>query len=304
MTSNTGELQISTNRDLGGTYYSPYFKDSKGNEYESYATAWRYLGVYLDCGSSRRDLRSNRWYSSYTYKSGCSRKLLWAGYQNLNYSGGSIGEYQFYDLDAGKWDDSTCKSSSCTKMDCHDPSSANWQLVGVFKESVEFDNDTWFEQLFKHQGYCLWDGDKEGSNVDYTNSDYQFMQAMREAMPDGCTKTTVFGGTKYIDIKPLSYGQMTLGVYTDSKCQKDSSYSFSDYRKKLSGGAMADNNAFDTWNQLMDQYKICQPCRAYNREYTYQYDWRRGRDLAEKSDGQGEAEPNGFNCYDDAGYRK
>ena len=93
-------------------------------------------------------------------------------------------------------------------MNCHDPSS-HWKLVGVYKESVEFDNDTFFEQLFKHQGYCLWDGDKE-DNDDWGDSDYQFMQAMREAMPSGCEKTSLFsrysGSSHYIDIMPLSKG--------------------------------------------------------------------------------------------------
>ena len=89
-------------------------------------------------------------------------------------------------------------------MNCHDPSS-HWKLVGVYKESVEFDNDTWFEQLFKHQGYCLWDGDKDDGG------DYEFMQEMRESMPSGCEKTTVFshysGSSHYIDIMPLSKGK-------------------------------------------------------------------------------------------------
>ena len=50
-------------RGLGSSgYTSPYFVDSSGNEYESYALAWRYLGIFIDCDSS----------------SDCPRKLLWA----------------------------------------------------------------------------------------------------------------------------------------------------------------------------------------------------------------------------------
>jgi hypothetical protein len=37
----------------------------------------------------------------------------------------------------------------------------SWELIYVYKESVNFGNDMFFEQLFKHQGYCLWDGDKQ-----------------------------------------------------------------------------------------------------------------------------------------------
>lgn len=189
-------------------------------------------------------------------------------------------------------------------MDCHDPST-EWQLVGVYKESVEFDNDTWFEQLFKHQGYCVWDGDKENYD-DVYNSNYQFMQAMREELPNGCTEIediqTYNGKSYYVGIKPQSEGQMTLGVYTDSSCQSESGYSFSDYQKLVSGDSVAStySGAFDRWNELMTTYKVCQPCRAYNRQKTYES----SRKLAEENDGQGEEEQWGYNCYDDADYRK
>ena len=76
-----------------------------------------------------------------------------------------IGEYDFW-VD-GKWDnDATCVNGNCTRMDCHDPWNSDWKLLGVYEEMVSFENDMFFEQLFKHQGYCLWDGDKEGSDDD------------------------------------------------------------------------------------------------------------------------------------------
>ena len=103
-------------------------------------------------------------------------------------------------------------------------------------------------------------------------------------------------------LESYSPGKMTLGVYKDSSCQKQASYSFSDYQSKVSGSVLASDDAFDKWNEMMSSYKICQPCRAYNKEYTYQYEWR--RNLAEENDGQGAEESNGYNCYDDAGYRK
>ncbi|KAL3796741.1 hypothetical protein ACHAWO_009778 [Cyclotella atomus] len=109
-------------------------------------------------------------------------------------------------------------------MDCHDPWSSTWELLGIYKESVDFGNDMFFEQLFKHQGYCLWDGDKEsfdddGGNQgggdkehhkskDYSHwgeSDYQFMQAMRNELPSGCTQFKLTYGSEkyyYVDIKP------------------------------------------------------------------------------------------------------
>ena len=59
----------------------------------------------------------------------------------------------------------------------------------------------------------------------------------------------------------------------------------------------------------MDAYKVCQPCRAYNREQMYKENWsqrsrRKSRGLAEYYDGQGDDEKNNYNCYDDAHYKK
>ena len=198
-----------------------------------------------------------------------------------------------------------------------------------------------------------WDGDKEdydddggsgsGSN-DYSNwesSSYQFMQAMRNELPSGCTETDAFSdGTYYIAIKPLRKGKlpksgarrfeyainltallyclflptgkMTLGVYTDSSCSEEADFSFSDYQSYAASSltATASSYAFDTWNENMNSYKTRQPCRAYNREQTYGQDSssrdRRGRtrNLGEEDDGDGDEEQNGYNCYDDAGYQK
>ncbi len=167
------------------------------------------------------------------------------------------------------------------------------------------------------QGYCLWDGDKEDGDYDSQDNDawesgstYWFMQAMRKELPEGCTKTTVFSsGTYYVDMKPQSEGDMTLGVYTDSSCTKESSYTYEDYQSSASSSltASASSGAFDSWNSGMDAYKVCQPCRAYNREETQDdgdNNRGRGRTLGEEDDGQGDEEQNGYNCYDDAGYQK
>lgn len=51
---------------------------------DSYATAWRYLGVYTDCSSSGSSSSSWKWWggngknSSSIQCSGGTRKLLWA----------------------------------------------------------------------------------------------------------------------------------------------------------------------------------------------------------------------------------
>ena len=214
-------------------------------------------------------------------------------------------------------------------MDCHvtNTTESTWTLVGVYKESLEvsksiwkssksaiptsvhpkltylhlhllffivqFDNDTFFEQLFKHQGVCLWGGD---------NSNYQFMQTMREDdmanFDGGCYK--VESGI-YIGTKPVEGGDLELAIYSDTYCMTEiSSYSVDDYISSSTGKSWT--NAFSKWNSMMDAYKICQPCRAYSKYYNTQDDWH--RKLVEYEDGQGNEEANGFNCYDDAGYRK
>lgn len=49
----------------------------------------------------------------------------------------------------------------------------------------------------------------------------------------------------------------------------------------------------------MTPYKLCQPCRAYNRVVTTDGDNDDGDE-----DGGSAEEQYGYNCYDDAGYRK
>ena len=107
----------------------------------------------------------------------------------------------------------------------------------------------------------------------------------------------------YVGAKPVEGGDLELAVYSDQYCkseQTSSSYSVSNYVKSSTGKSWS--NAFKTWNSLMEAYKTCQPCRAYSRVANTQSD--NSRSLVEYNDGQGEEEMSGFNCYDDAGYRK
>ena len=52
----------SANEILGRTLYDSdgtlYLVDSDGNEYEPYATAWRYLGMFIDCGGNNNNYGS------------------------------------------------------------------------------------------------------------------------------------------------------------------------------------------------------------------------------------------------------
>lgn len=79
-------------------------------------------------------------------------------YVDLQYQGGGLGEYQFYDRSTNSWDKTTCMydtngaNARCAKMDCH-LSDTHWSLLGFFKHK---DYDDWMEQLFKHEGICVW----------------------------------------------------------------------------------------------------------------------------------------------------
>ena len=55
-------------------------------------------------------------------------------------------------------------------MDCHERSSStHWKLVGVLKETEGMYDFT--EQLFKHEGYCVW-GDDDGGKHSFNYCSY------------------------------------------------------------------------------------------------------------------------------------
>ena len=340
------------NRDLEYDVenYESYLVDSNGNQYEPYSMAWRYLGMYIDCDIQQeggedvdesniyRRLTSRLFDSTTKTKSkskskpkrrdlgsdsgddgdDCSRKVLWAAYHDPNYRGNSIGEYQFYDHMQGIWDTSTCQTGRCAKMDCH-ASRSKFQLIGIFKEADGLTD--WAEQLFKHEGYCIWDGDKddeEGSGSGDGNddsSDYEFMSNRQENIAQGCTEmylTDDDGNSVYRDVRPMQGGNITDGLYTDEDCTQRSTMSFGDYIVKWytnyyydqeKGEQVAEKWEYNTerWNELMTDYQVCQPCRAYNKVPMYEDEDRRRR--LDDNDGEGDEEQWGYNCYDDAGYR-
>jgi hypothetical protein len=150
-------------------------------------------------------------------------------------------------------------------MDCHLPDT-NWKLLGVFKINNIAQGDGFMEQLFKHQGVCVWGEDT-----------YKFASNMRKKMPNSCTstKTTLENGdTLYYHIKPERQGNITLGLYTDSICSQE--YMGTDFDVfELSG---YDETYFIMFNEALDTWKQCQPCISHNLNY------------------------DDFDCYDDAGY--
>lgn len=247
----------------------------------SYAQAWRLLGFYVDCNDNGNNKKDHRNLNNDNNKnSGCSRYLLWAGYVDLEYEGGGIGEYQFWDADNQAWDTSACEatgSERCAKMDCHEPDT-HFQLLGYFKHNGP---DDWMEQLFKHEGVCVFGDDA-----------YDFMEGYREFWPQGCTNSGKMSGSDYIyyDIKPLQNGGMTVGLYTDSSC----SVEYTGRAVKLSDiyPNIDDlDTFFNTWNSYWDTFKTCLPCVAFQLN-GQDHDGHRFL-----NDG------NNFDCDDEAGYQ-
>lgn len=125
-----------------------YFSQSEDSSetYDAYQLAWHLLGYYVDCNSES------------SYGSGCTRQVLYAVYVNPKYEGGGISEYTYYDITSGKWECYGQGSTCITKMDCH-LDDTQWKLLGVFKIDDISQRDGWMEQLFKHEGVCIWGED-------------------------------------------------------------------------------------------------------------------------------------------------
>mmetsp|Transcript_2464 Transcript_2464/g.5374 ORF Transcript_2464/g.5374 Transcript_2464/m.5374 type:complete len:511 (-) Transcript_2464:215-1747(-) len=254
-------------------YGTNAYADSSATYYDAYAQAWRYLGWYVDCngGSDRYYSRSGGHGGSHSEDQSasfgnnyCQRYLMWAAYVDEAYSGGGIGEYAIFDTNKGSYDSTACDThgtGSCKYMDCHDPASTNWKLMGVFKEASYFGNDAFFEQLFKHEGVCVWNDD----------SLYEFMSETRESSwSSGCLSTGISYGQSglYIDLKPTFNGNMTYALYTDYVCATE--YEGNDYNVESVAANMGllYGSYMEAWNDAMEPFKVCQPCRAYNLQQT------------------------------------
>ncbi len=152
-------------------------------------------------------------------------------------------------------------------MHCH-LTNTNWEMLGVFKINDISENNGWMEQLFKHEGVCVWGDDT-----------YQFASQMREHLPSQCKQVNVVdpstGNKLYYDVSPGPNATLGLGLYTDNQCSLD-------YR----GGATLDvyeivgasETNFNQFNKDLDTWKICQPCIAYS------------------------VKADNYYCYDKAGY--
>lgn len=199
-------------------------------------------------------------------------------------------------------------------MDCH-LENTHWSLLGVFKHQ---NYDDWMEQLFKHEGMCVW-----------TEEEYAFMKNTRESWPQGCTisgKQTADGEDLYYNLKPMKGGRISVGLYVDNRCVVDYSAESSEIEDLLGNFLMnngdshdsGDNNydfsgetleeSMERWNSAFDVWRTCHPCVAYDLENTSgnMYtgdDYQQNDDQANrKLGGEYSAQGDVFECYDDAGY--
>jgi len=325
------------------------------SEYDEYQQAWRLLGFVIDCNLVQDDDYQSSHHSSgdEVTEEGCARYVLWAAYVDLEYEGGGIGEYQYWDRTTQKWNDTSCEyadarsggsggsqdgdgdgGSRCAKMDCH-LEDTHFSVLGFFKHRSY---DDWMEQLFKHEGMCVW-----------TEEEYAFMKNARKAWPQGCTETgTSISGESgddyvssrplYYNVKPLKSGRISIGLYTDEQCITEypadtdtiedivgnifTSREYSQHSSEdgndnydFSGDSLADS--MDRWDSAFDVWHMCHPCVAYDIENTEgdkyldddddyaayddaYYNRRAGR--KRKLGGEYSAQGDVFECYDDAGY--
>jgi len=213
--------------------YSSIFIDGSETYYDEYAQAWRALGFYIDCDycedengacflygedgdEDEGNQGGNENDGDYNNGKTCQRFMLWAAYIDEDYSGNGVGEYAYWDRKKGRYDYTACdevKGDRCVKMNCHEPGT-HFKLLGFFKEPGY---DEWMEQLFKHEGDCVW-----------TDREFEFMQRDRESWPKTCTMTNSYDhedqGTNYTiyyDLKPEQYGDYGIGLYKDDRCSID-----------------------------------------------------------------------------------
>lgn len=140
------KMTRSLEEETTGAYadYDPYsvqpFVEGM-SEYDEYQQAWRLLGFMIDCNTvNDDDYEASGGSGDSVTDEGCARYVLWAAYVDLEYEGGGIGEYQYWDRGTQQWNDTAClfgengsghsgdgdddgggdgSYSRCAKMDCH-----------------------------------------------------------------------------------------------------------------------------------------------------------------------------------------
>ncbi len=250
------------------------FVDGTETIYDDFSLAWRFLGFYTDCnvcvdgddddegdGGDEEFRDTAECIQDGADNTVCRRFALWAAYVDEGYEGNGKNEYQFYDRQHKRWNDSQCNDddSRCVKLDCHDPYSKNFKLIGVYKDHKI---GNFLENMIDHSGDCVWN-----------DNEYKFMQAMNNNNNNNNnnnadywppTKCRAFkNGHGYYDAIPSEGGNLELEIFNDASCtvpyEIDNSSGFTPEQKL--GRTKGD---LDSWNAAMDAFKICQPCVSYD----------------------------------------
>ena len=149
------------------------------------------------------------------------------------------------------------------------------------------------------------------------------MENNRESWPQGCTQSAVAdenGSYVYYDIKPLSQGRMTIGLYRDAQCSLTYTGSLSveeainvddedeNNANKNSGPTFGSPEWFDGWNSALDVYRTCQPCLVSSLSNSVRRRRRRleegandGQDGANEGEEEDQDDGGLFACKDAAG---
>jgi len=290
------------------------FLDGAETVYDDYALAWRFLGFYTDCNVCLDDNDSDDYEYIADNPSGCAvgnngrdttvcrRYAMWAAYVDEGYEGNGADEYKFYDRATRRWNgcDKDDDEQRCVKMDCHNPYSRNFKLIGVFKDPK---TDTFVESLIDYGGDCVWNDDEyklmtsmntndnnEDNDGDDDGQDQKDQAAVAYWPPTKCTAyendddKTVY----YYNAVPMAGGNLGVGLFQDDTCEvpvdlkKDRQAVSAEEilgrargvtveekerrndKKHRKAIAEAATDQMKAWNSAMDAFKVCQPCVSYD----------------------------------------
>ena len=277
------------------------FVDGAETVYDDFSTAWRFLGFYTDCNVCLKDddngddndngdgdddgdgdeefADPKDCLENGADTTVCRRYALWAAYVDEGYEGNGVSEYQYYDRQHRRWDKSACDENQekngdddvrCVKMDCHNPSSKNFKLIGVYKDHQTSD---FLENMIGYSGDCVWNDDEykfmnamnSNSNSNYNNGNNynnNNNNGVTYWPPKKCTryKHQKDGSYVYYDALPTASGNLDVALYTDDSCTVP--YEGNDVTAYDAFGR--DSRDIKSWNAAMDAFKICQPCVSYD----------------------------------------
>lgn len=264
----------STSHYVEYPYQSSFMADDT-EYYDEWAQAYRLLGAFVDCGHDKDGDSGDGGGGYYGNEGKCSRWSMWAAYVNPNYSGGGRAEYfssstNYYNNygDDAATDDA---SSTVGSLDCHS-SNTQWKLIGVYRQELY----QWYEQISKH----LWAID-----------DYEYVVALAGLayMTDAdCSGVGYDSDSQYLytTVKPTTYGNIEMGLYSDSQClfeadtdatyddfsyygdmdlgsKDDGSLSYYELEQLYEYWSSAQEYTMELFNEVYDEYKYCTLCMDY-----------------------------------------